>query len=96
MSNGTIVGYLKSDDWTKYENNTNVDFNADLFCQEGGASSTTYFCDHYWTNAVDSNRALLMGAHSDGGSSAGLFYLASNYGTDTTVGNAGTRLVYIP
>lgn len=28
MSNGTIVGYLKSDDWTKYENNTNVDFNA--------------------------------------------------------------------
>lgn len=28
MSNGSIVGYLKSDDWTKYENNTNVDFNA--------------------------------------------------------------------
>lgn len=69
---------------------------ADLFCQEGGASSTTYFCDHYWTNAVDSDRALLMGAHSDGGSAAGLFYLASNYGTNTAVGNAGTRLVYIP
>lgn len=69
---------------------------ADLFCQEGGASSTTYFCDHYWTNAVDSDRALLMGAHSDGSSSAGLFYLASNYSVDTIVGNAGTRLVYIP
>jgi len=37
-----------------------------------------------------------MGAHSDGGSAAGLFYLASNYGTYTAVGNAGTRLVYIP
>lgn len=28
MSNGSIVGYLKSDDWTKYENNQAVDFNA--------------------------------------------------------------------
>ena len=37
-----------------------------------------------------------MGAHSDGGSAAGLFYLASNYGTNTAVGNAGTHLVYIP
>lgn len=28
MSNGSIVGYLKADDWTKYENNQAVDFNA--------------------------------------------------------------------
>lgn len=88
-----LTSYPTSGQLVKKINNNAA---ADLFCQEGGASSTTYFCDHYWTNAVDSDRALLMGAHSNGGSSAGLFYLASNYGTDTNVGNAGTRLVYIP
>lgn len=88
-----LTSYPTSGQLVKKINNNAA---ADLFCQEGGASSTTYFCDHYWTDAVDSDRALLMGAHSDGGSAAGLFYLASNYDTNTTVGNAGTRLVYIP
>ncbi len=88
-----LTSYPTSGQLVKKINNNAA---ADLFCQEGGASSTTYFCDHYWTNAVDSDRALLMGAHSDGGSAASLFYLVSNYGTDTAVGNAGTRLVYIP
>lgn len=88
-----LTSYPTSGQLVKKINNNAA---ADLFCQEGGASSTTYFCDHYWTDAVNSDRTLLMGAHSDGSSSAGLFYLASNYGTDTIVGNAGTRLVYIP
>lgn len=69
---------------------------ADLFCQEYGASPTTYFCDLYWTNAVASDRTLLLGASTDYGSYAGLFALLSNY--DLGIANAyvGTRLVYIP
>lgn len=69
---------------------------ADLFCQEGIANSTTYFCDYYWTNSVEADRTLLLGAHSDHGSHAGLFALYSNRGLGDADVGVGTRLVYIP
>lgn len=69
---------------------------ADLFCQEGGAGSTTYFCDHYWTNAIASDRTLLLGACTSYGSSAGLFSLYSNFVLGAATASVGTRLVYIP
>lgn len=69
---------------------------ADLFCQEGGANYTTYFCDYYWTNAVEADRTLLLGAHAGNGSAAGLFYLHSSNGLGAVGASVGTRLVYIP
>ena len=68
---------------------------ADLFCQEGGANYTTYFCDYYWTNAVEADRTLLLGAAAGYGSYAGLFCLASGSGLGAAA-DVGTRLVYIP
>lgn len=69
---------------------------ADLFCQEGGANSTTYFCDYYWTNAVEADRTLLLGASTGYGSGAGFFYLGSVVGLGGAAASVGTRLVYIP
>lgn len=69
---------------------------ADLFCQEGGADSTTYFCDYYWTNAAEADRTLLLGAYSSNGSAAGFFYLYSSLGLGYADALVGTRLVYIP
>ena len=69
---------------------------ADLFCQEGGANYTTYFCDYYWTNAVEADRTLLLGADSGSGTLAGLFHLGSYYDLGTAAALVGTRLVYIP
>ena len=69
---------------------------ADLFCQEGGASSNTYFCDYYWTNAIDSDRTLLLGARAGSSSHAGFFCLHSYHGVGHAADNVGTRLVYIP
>lgn len=69
---------------------------ADLFCQEGGAGSTTYFCDHYWTNAVEADRTLLLGAAASSGSYADFFILASDGGLGYAPASVGTRLVYIP
>lgn len=69
---------------------------ADLFCQEGGANYTTYFCDYYWTNAVEADRTLLLGASAGNGSSAGLFYLDSSVDLGYALASVGTRLVYIP
>lgn len=69
---------------------------ADLFCQEGGAGYNTYFCDCYWTEAVASDRTLLLGANANDGSGAGLFGLVSYYGLGPAGSYIGTRLVYIP
>lgn len=69
---------------------------ADLFCQEGGANYTTYFCDYYWTNAVEADRTLLLGADAGNGSSAGFFALSSGNVLGAALANVGTRLVYIP
>lgn len=82
-----------SNQWVKRITNNAA---ADLFCQEGGAGSTTYFCDRYWTNAVASDRTLLLGALASHGSAAGLFSLDSNVGIGAAGASVGTRLVYIP
>lgn len=80
----------------QYVKKINNNAAADLFCQEGGGSSTTYFCDRYWTNTNNSDRTLLLGARTGAGSTAGLFYLDSSNGLGVADGSVGTRLVYIP
>jgi hypothetical protein len=60
------------------------------------ADSTTYFCDHYWTNAVEADRTLLFGAGADDGFHAGFFALHSDLALDAADALVGTRLVYIP
>lgn len=69
---------------------------ADLFptVVGNGASATTYYCDCRWTNAVATPRTLLIGGNSDGGSSAGLFNLASSHGLDYSYATVGTRITF--
>lgn len=88
-----LTSFPTTEQWVKRINNNAA---ADLFCQEGGGGSTTYFCDYYWTNANDHDRTLLLGATASHGSSAGLFSLRSDTGLGSTSGTVGTRLVYIP
>lgn len=88
-----LTSFPTTEQWVKRINNNAA---ADLFCQEGGGGSTTYFCDYYWTNANDHDRTLLLGAYSGHGSHAGLFLLHSSSGLGAAGGRVGTRLVYIP
>lgn len=69
---------------------------ADLFpaIVGNGASSTTYYCDYHWTNATATPRTLLIGGGSDSGSAAGLFYLFSSSGLDSSYANVGTRITF--
>lgn len=85
--------YPTSGQWVKKINNNAA---ADLFCQEGGGNSTTYFCDHYGTTANDSDRTLLLGATTSNGPYAGSFALNSSNGLGAAFASAGTRLVYTP
>lgn len=88
-----LTSFPTTEQWVKRINNNAA---ADLFCQEGGGGSTTYFCDYYWTNANDQDRTLLLGACAGYGSVAGLFSLHSSIGLGFALGSVGTRLVYIP
>lgn len=88
-----LTSFPTTEQWVKRINNNAA---ADLFCQEGGGGSTTYFCDYCWTNANDYDRTLLLGANAGHGSLAGLFNLHSNNGLGFAGGYVGTRLVYIP
>lgn len=69
---------------------------ADLFptVVGNGASATTYYCDYHWTSATATPRTLLLGGSSDYGSYAGLFYLNSRNGLDTSYANVGTRITF--
>lgn len=69
---------------------------ADLFpaIVGNGASATTYYCDHHWTNATATPRTLLIGGSSDYGSSAGLFGLNSHLGLVYSGANVGTRITF--
>ena len=69
---------------------------ADLFpaIVGNGASSTTYYCDYHWTNAVATPRTLLIGGCSDYESDAGLFYLNSHHGLDYSDASVGTRITF--
>lgn len=69
---------------------------ADLFpaIVGNGASSTTYYCDYHWTNAVATPRTLLIGGDSVNGSATGLFPLHSSDGLDYSYANVGTRITF--
>lgn len=88
-----LTSYPTNGQWVKKINNNAA---ADLFCQEGRGNNTTYFCDHYWTSAIDSNRTLLLGARAGDGSYAGLFALNSYASVGDSGADTGTRLLYIP
>lgn len=61
-----------------------------------GGSETTYWCDYNWDNTDASEHCLLIGSHSDYGSRAGLFYLASHSGVGSSDAAIGSRLTYLP
>ena len=69
---------------------------ADLFptVVGNGASATTYYCDYHWTSATATPRTLLIGGYSDIGSYAGLFYLHSSTGLDSSRAYVGTRITF--
>ena len=69
---------------------------ADLFptVVGNGASVTTYYCDYHWTSATATPRTLLIGGRSGAGSAAGLFYLDSSNGLDSSSGLVGTRITF--
>lgn len=66
---------------------------------EVGGSSTTYFCDYFYTNIPASGsamRGVLFGGGANNGAGAGLSYAATTNAATYTNANVGSRLCFIP
>ena len=64
-----------------------------------GASSTTYFCDYFYTSIPESGvseRGVLFGGHATYGATAGFVYANANKTATNTGANVGSRLCFFP
>ena len=87
-ANGVVTGHK-----SKIVTTSTCDFFA-LSCTNG--SETTYWCDYNWDNTDASEHCLLIGGASDGGGTAGLFYLHSGNWVGASIAALGSRLTYLP
>lgn len=69
----------------------------DIVATEVGGSSSTYWCDYYYTY-TQANRlqVVLVGGRADDGSVAGLAYVNTNYAPSGAYRNIGSRLCFFP
>lgn len=69
----------------------------DIVVTEVGGSSSTYWCDYYYTN-TPANRMymVLIGGSADYGSAAGLAYVNVSYAPSSVSCNVGSRLCFFP
>lgn len=69
----------------------------DIVATEVGGSSSTYWCDYYYTY-TQANRlqVVLVGGNADHGSGAGLANVTTHYAPSDAYRNVGSRLCFFP
>lgn len=69
----------------------------DIVATEVGGSSSTYWCDYYYTNtSANRMQVVLVGGSAGNGSAAGLASVDSGSAPSTAYRNAGSRLCFFP
>lgn len=69
----------------------------DIVATEIGGSSSTYWCDYYYTNtSANRMQVVLVGGSADYGSNAGLAYVNTTYAPSDASRNVGSRLCFFP
>lgn len=69
----------------------------DIVATEVGGSSSTYWCDYYYTNtSANRMQVVLVGGDADDGSHAGLACVNSNNAPSDASRNVGSRLCFFP
>lgn len=69
----------------------------DIVATEIGGSSSTYWCDYYYTyTSANRMQVVLVGGSADYGSSAGLAYVNTSYAPSGASRNVGSRLCFFP
>lgn len=69
----------------------------DIVATEIGGSSSTYWCDYYYTyTSANRMQVVLVGGGADGGSSAGLAYVHTGDAPSGAYRHLGSRLCFFP
>lgn len=69
----------------------------DIVATEVGGSSSTYWCDYYYTNtSANRMQVVLVGGRADDGSGAGLAYVLTNTAPSAAYRYVGSRLCFFP
>lgn len=69
----------------------------DIVATEVGGSSSTYWCDYYYTNtSANRMQVVLVGSYADNGSTAGLAYVATGTAPSAASRDIGSRLCFFP
>lgn len=69
----------------------------DIVATEIGGSSSTYWCDYYYTNtSANRMQVVLVGGDADHGSSAGLAYVNASNAPSAAFRYVGSRLCFFP
>lgn len=69
----------------------------DIVPTEVGGSSSTYWCDYYYTNtSANRMQVVLVGGSADGGSHAGLADVTANAAPSAATRGFGSRLCFFP
>ena len=69
----------------------------DIAATEVGGSSSTYWCDYYYTNAsANRMQVVLVGGNADAGSDAGLAHVHTNNAPSDANRDIGSRLCFFP
>ena len=69
----------------------------DIVATEVGGSSSTYWCDYYYTNtSANRMQVVLVGGNADNGSLAGLAYVAASTAPSAASRDVGSRLCFFP
>jgi len=69
----------------------------DIVSTEVGGSSSTYWCDYYYTyTSANRMQVVLVGGRADSGSAAGLAGVGTNGAPSDAARNVGSRLCFFP
>lgn len=69
----------------------------DIVSTEVGGSSSTYWCDYYYTNtSANRMQVVLVGGNAGNGSHAGLACVTTYYAPSDAARNVGSRLCFFP
>lgn len=69
----------------------------DIVATEVGGSSSTYWCDYYYTyTSANRMQVVLVGGHADHGSYAGLACVSANHAPSAAYRDIGSRLCFFP
>lgn len=69
----------------------------DIVATEIGGSSSTYWCDYYYTyTSANRMQVVLVGGYADNGSDAGLARVATQYTPSDAARHLGSRLCFFP